>query len=278
MANVMAILQEVDKCMRCNGCVISCKRTWKMKALNYGVHKVAADQRVVIKSQKAVDNAPFVRYSCWHCMYPPCASRCPFKAIKKEASGAVSIDHTKCNPDSSLCKKQCTTDCMRGGYPKVGVGSDLYLTKKSFKCTMCHGRAGLGGDLPTKAAPAEYAVGAVEEKEHQPSCVYTCPARAMVYDTRAAIMARLGNPAEGWASYRGDGNMWWASKKYLIAAPKADPFVEDHLSPMVGSLLNSPFAKAALVPTLVAGGLLALSARRASIAEESTMATSGEVL
>lgn len=272
---VMAILQEVDKCMRCNGCVISCKRTWKMKALNYGVHKVAADQRVVIKSQKAVDNAPFVRYSCWHCPYPPCASRCPFKAVKKIAeTGAVNIDHTLCNPDSPLCTRQCTTDCVRGGYPKVGVGSDFYATKKSYKCTLCTGRAGLGGDLPSKATAQEQID--VPEKAHQPSCVYTCPARAMVYDTRAAIMARLGDPAEGWLSYRGDGSMWWASKKYFIASPKADPFVEDHISPMVGSLLNSPFAKAALVPTLVAGGLLALSARRAKIAEESAM--TGEVL
>ena len=28
---VMAILQDADKCMRCNGCVTACKREWKMK-------------------------------------------------------------------------------------------------------------------------------------------------------------------------------------------------------------------------------------------------------
>jgi len=60
----MAILHDVDKCMRCNGCVISCKRTWKMKALNEGVHKTAPDQRVIIKSQKRVDMGPFIRFSC----------------------------------------------------------------------------------------------------------------------------------------------------------------------------------------------------------------------
>ena len=273
---VMAILQEVDKCMRCNGCVISCKRTWKMKALNYGVHKVAADQRVVIKSQKAVDNAPFVRYSCWHCPSPPCTGRCPFKAVKKDAtSGAVYIDHAACDPDSPLCTRQCATDCMRGGYPKIGVGSDFFATKKSYKCTMCFGRSGANGDLPSKATAQEQID--TPDKKHQPSCVYTCPARAMSYDTRTAIIARLNDATEGWISRVGDGSMFWASKKYIIAFPKADPFVEDHVSPMVGSLLNSPFAKAALVPTLVAGGLLALSARRAKIAEESAMA-SGEVL
>jgi hypothetical protein len=48
--------------------------------------------------------------------------------------------------------------------------------------------------------------------------------------------------------------------------------MEDHVSPMVSSLLSSPFAKAALAPTLVIGGLLALSARRAKMEEEASFA------
>jgi Fe-S-cluster-containing dehydrogenase component len=283
MSNVMAVFQNVDKCMRCNGCVVSCKRTWQMKALNPGVLKVAPDTRVMIKSQKRVDAGPFVRYSCWHCPDPPCAGRCPFKAITKEANGAVNVDPTLCNPDSPLCTKQCVTDCQRGGYPKVGVGSDLYATQKAWKCTLCFGRAGADADitsamttkygnkLPTRVSAAEIA--AVPEKAHEPSCVYTCPAKAMYWDTRASIVTTLKDGT--WLSYNGDGSVVWGSKKYLIAGPKADPFVEDHLSPMVSSVLSSPFAKAALVPTLVLGGLLAISARRAKI-EQDELETAGE--
>jgi Fe-S-cluster-containing dehydrogenase component len=247
-------------------------------------NKLATNQRVVIKSQKRVDMGPFVRFSCWHCENPPCAGRCPFKAIQKNTvTGAVWIDPTKCNPDDPKCVQQCKIDCQRGGVPQVGTGSDLFPTSsKAWKCTLCTGTytgapyagAGLGGDLPTKATATE--ISAVPEKAHQPSCVFTCPAKAMSYDTRANILAKLTDVNENWVSAFGDGSMFWASKKFLISPPKADPFMEDHVSPMIGSLLSSPFAKAALVPTLVVGGLLALAARRAKVAEEAQGAA-GEV-
>jgi len=280
----MAILQEVDKCIRCNGCVISCKREWKMKALNPGANKVAYDARVIIKSQKRVDMGPFVRYSCWHCPAPACAGRCPFKAISKLPSGAVAVDHTKCDP--TKCLKQCVADCLRGGYPRVGIGSDMYATTKMYKCTLCtpvngHG-AGLGGDLPSKNPKntsgdyiSEFGGQVIPDLAHQPACVYTCPAKAMHYDTVSNILALLANPSQKWMSFAGSGNMFWASKKAVIAYPKADPLVEDHLSPMAG-LLSGPFARAAVVPTLVVGGLLALSARRAKI-ESEELESSGEV-
>ncbi len=284
--NEMAILVEVDKCIRCNGCVISCKRTWNMKALNPGVHKIAPDQRVIIKSQNRVDMGPFVRFSCWHCPDPPCVKRCPFKALKKQPSGAVSIDQTLCNPDSALCEKQCQLDCGRGGYPRIGDGSNTYSPlSKSQKCTICHTRAGkyldvdgvteLEGDLPTRIVPSGgnyysllYPTVSVPELAHEPSCVYTCPAKALRYDTRDNIIAYLSKASEGWMSYQGDGSMWWASKKYLLLQPCADPYVEDHVSPMVGSLLSGPIAKAALLPALLAGGIFLMSNRRTKLADE----------
>jgi Fe-S-cluster-containing dehydrogenase component len=311
VANEMAILQEVDKCIRCNGCVISCKRTWHMKGIvptdDLPHNKLAANQRVVIKSQKRVDMGPFVRFSCWHCEDAPCQGRCPHKAITKDPdSGAVWIDPNKCEPGVAnaagvTCVHQCKIDCQRGGVPMIDIGSDLFETEKAWKCTLCKGYtgavtspyvgAGLGGDLPSKSpvtvvgeASLHYsplypgdAVN-IPELAHQPSCVYTCPAKAMVYDTRANIIRYLNaNYTSSANSSRfGDGSMFWASHKFVIAPPKADPFMEDHVAPMLSGLLSSPFAKAALAPTLVVGGLLALAARRAKIEEESLIA-SGEV-
>lgn len=310
MANKeMAILQEIDKCMRCNGCVISCKRTWHMKGIAPSTpaevaaavphQKLAANQRVVIKSQKRVDGGPFVRFSCWHCENPPCAGRCPFKAIKKHAvTGAVYIDPTKCNPDDDKCHLQCKADCQRGGVPMIGSGCSDITESDAWKCTLCTGvdeagvqfgpykGAGDGGDLPTKVPGTNGTrvsqlklssgtlpdAGALSEYDHQPSCVYTCPARAMVWDTRENILAYLNDTGQGWKSRFGDGSMFWASKKFLVAQPKADPFIEDHISPMVSSLLSNPLAKAALAPTLVAGALLAITARRAKMEEELSIA------
>ena len=292
----MAILQDVDKCMRCNGCVVSCKRTWKMKSDNWGIHKTAPDQRLIIKSQKRVDNGPFMRYSCWHCTNPPCTKRCPFGAIKQSAHGGIFVDPELCNPDA--CERQCQVDCGRGGYPKIGVGSDLYDTAKAWKCTLCYGRAGsdvdvhVGADdqvaweakwgfpLPTKLYPdtagdyiSPISGAAVDELAHQPACVFTCPAKAMMWDTKENITAYINNSANGFISVQGDGSMYWASRKSLLLAPKADPFVEDHVTPLVSSMLQSPFAKAALVPTALGAGLLALIARRQQVADE----TMGEV-
>lgn len=285
VANEMVVFQDVDKCMRCNGCVISCKREWKMKALNPGVHKTAPDQRVIIKSQKRLDMGAFLRFSCWHCPDPPCVKRCPFGALTKQANGAVSIDPTLCDPDGfnpangQTCTRQCVTDCQKGGYPKVGVGSDLYASPKAWKCTLCYGRAGAddqldpayGTPLPTRASAADIA--AVPEKAHETACVYTCPSKAMKFDTKANILAHIAGG--GYISYQGEGSMFWASKKYLLAAPKADPFVEDHVTPMISSMLSSSVSKAAIVPTLVAGGILAVIMRRMALGEEAELSGEG---
>lgn len=265
----MAVFQDVDKCMRCNGCVLSCKRTWQMKNETVGVHKCSYDQRVAIKSMKRVDMGPFIRFSCWHCYDPPCAKRCPFDAIVKQASGAVSVDPDLCNP--SACAHQCVTDCQRGGYPKIGIGSDSEVADKAWKCTLCHGRAGAtldsayGQPLPTRASASQ--ISTTPERAHEPACVYTCPAKAMEWDTLSSIWDRVKvGGTDGYISVVGgpDGSVMWASKKYYLAAPKADPLIEDHLSPMVTDLLGGSFAKAAIVPTLVLGGLMALSARKAA--------------
>lgn len=287
---VMAVFQDVDKCMRCNGCVIACKREWNLKlptdiaTVKPQKSIVSASKRLAIKSQRRVDMGPFVRFTCWHCPDPPCAAGCPLNAIKKEATGAVSVNNALCRPDvcSSNSIKPCQIECQRGGYPKVGAA---YQTDpvpsvpglKMNKCTLCTGRAGADTDpnldantaLPTRATAAEIA--AVPEKAHEPACVSSCPAKAMKWDTRANILAYLNDSANGFVwgpeteapgthNWIGNGSMFWASKKVLLGPPKADPFIEDHVAPMAQSLLTGTGKM--LVPTLVIGGLAALSARR----------------
>lgn len=299
---VMAILQEVDKCMRCNGCAVACKREWHLKQetiqWNGVPGKVAYDQRLAIKSQKAADMGPFLRFSCWHCPDPPCAKRCPKQAIFVRPNGAVDVHYTGSNAcDPSFCKDTfnrypCVEDCGRGGYPKPGLGSNDYTTAKMQKCTLCSDRAGgslLDGEVPAFQNPSRSTDGKtrltgayidteadIPELLHEPSCVQSCPAKAMTWDTRDNVVKYLRDPANGYTNidgngsigWYGNGSMFWASKKALLAPPKADPFVEDHLSPLVSGLFSSPLAKAAIVPTLLAGGLLALSARRTAIEEE----------
>jgi hypothetical protein len=179
-------------------------------------------------------------------------------------------------------------DCQRAGYPKIGIGSDEFATEKAWKCTLCWGRSGSDADIAAATAQrgASYGeplprnmrnnnnvpgetLGAFPELEHEPSCVYTCPAKAMKWGTREGIRTYINDSANGYISAQGDGSMYWASKRAIIIQPKADPFIEDHVTPMVSNLLTGPFAKAALVPTIFAGGLLAVIARRQQNMEES---------
>ncbi len=277
MANVMAVFQDVDKCMRCNGCVIACKRTWKLAepatlplpAGGTPAQTVKARQRLAIKSQRRSDMGAFMRFSCWHCPSPPCVPACPQNAMKKEANGAVSVDKTLCDPE--LCRDSygrypCEVNCQRGGYPKIGrvYAADAADKKRMNKCTLCFGRAGLStaaDALQTRATQPE--IDAVPEKAHEPACVSSCPAKAMKWDTRDTILAMLQSDYKlnGVNNWLGDGSMFWGSKKVLLAPPKADPFIEDHVAPTAQSL-----GMKLVLPTLVIGGLAALSTRRTRIA------------
>ncbi len=298
---VMAILQEVDKCMRCNGCVIACKREWGTKLpediedVKPQRSVVKANQRLAIKSNRRGDMGPFVRFTCWHCPDPPCAGSCPFGAIVKQENGAVSVDNAKCdpaacNPNAGLgTPYPCEVGCQRGGYPKVGYAYQATPdVVKMNKCTLCNGRAGsdaqitaVGGDpdlgLPTRATAAEIA--SVPEKKHEPACVSSCPAKAMRWDTRENILAYLKDsangyydPVTGWQGWVGSGSIYWASRSRRFTPPKADPFIEDHVTPMASSILSG---SRMLLPTLFVGGLAAISARRAKNEEEASLTEGG---
>ncbi len=310
---VMAILQDADKCMRCNGCVIACKREWNL-ASPTSISDVIPQrsivnprQRLAIKSLKRGDMGPFVRFSCWHCPDPPCAYECPYGAIKKEPTGAINVDASKCQPN--LCNtgpgpKPCEVGCQRGGYPKVGqvYASGPYAgEQKMNKCTLCTGRAGADGvvdastALPTRArknSSGDFVSDlplpsggvlpnpTVPELAHEPACVSSCPAKAMKWDSKANILAYLNDPANGFKlsngtqNWIGNGAIYWASKKVLLTPPKADPFIEDHVAPMASSMLSSGRM---VVPTLVLGGLAALGARKARVAAEEADAVKEEV-
>ncbi len=254
---VMAILQDADKCMRCNGCVVACKREWDLAlpldisdvipVVSVGGQKsiVNPRQRLAIKSLKRGDMGPFVRYSCWHCPDPPCAYECPFGAISKLSTGAIDVDASKCQPN--LCNtgpgpKPCETGCQRGGYPKVGVAyqGGLYAgEQKMNKCTLCSGRAGADGvvnagtALPTRArkdgagnwvsdlplpSGGTLPDPIVPELAHEPACVSSCPAKAMKWDSKANILAYLKDPANGFKI--GTTENWIGNGAILWASKK----------------------------------------------------------
>jgi Fe-S-cluster-containing dehydrogenase component len=302
--NVMVILQDVDKCMRCNGCVTACKREWNLKLPTNMAEVIPQKsivnprQRLAIKSLRRGDMGPHMRYSCWHCPDAPCIKECPRGALKQEATGAVSVNNALCEP--TLCKagtgpRPCEIGCQQGGYPKVGAAYETgpYAGQvKMNKCTLCTGRAGKDGAVdPATALPTRARkVGAnfvsdlplpsggtlpdptVPELAHEPACVSSCPAKAMKWDTKKNILAYLNDPLNGYTTtngqqnWIGSGSMYWTAKKTGLVPPKADPYVEDHLAPMASSVLSS--SGKLLIPALVLGGFAVVSMRRTQNEEE----------
>lgn len=235
---------------------------------------VSEDELMVIKSQTYFDMGPMVRYSCWHCNAPSCLDACPASdsnnvsaatnAIRKlssanKANGAVIVNYAVCDPDV-VCQRQCVAGCRGGGYPQiqdpVSTGySKFYSSEKNMnKCDMCWERVEAG---------------------KVPLCVLTCPADALKFDTLVNIEAYVnanlwnsGNP-DGYKSYLNMASqVRWVTRQDYFQTPKADPFVEDHMSRAVDKLVRGPYSRLALVPAGLALGLYALQKRKEAVAEE----------
>lgn len=292
----MALLQIVDKCTNCKACMAACERNWGLlpsttSSFNNTTRqftdagtadRMQADDFLVIKEQSTSDVGPFVRYSCWHCPDPPCMAACDstgLRAISKDSNGAVWIDWTRCFPN--VCKafgagraRPCVADCGRGGYIKVGVGRSAEPADKAYKCQLCHDR--LVTVLSDDGSPG----GATKQVT---ACTAACPRKAMVYDTMANIQTNYLNGQYVFTA--GLGNMYWVGgpaseyitkwsdaefrRRYAFTPPTADPFVDDHISPLFERVLLSPAAKLLAVPTLLVGGLYAMYRRRLELESES---------
>lgn len=256
----MAILQEIDKCMKCRGCQVACQRVQGLTTIDGNADTVQHDDPMVVKNQGTNDSPPYVRYSCWHCYNPPCVTACGKGAMKVSDTGAVYVDKTLCVPDNSpQCSQKCVRDCRKGGYPKVGTNA---AGLHAYKCDLCHART-TDTTLPVA--------------QRIPACVETCPAKALSYDTVANIQAKCnlatvdgyGQTGDVWL---GEGHMYWASKNKAgvwatFNPPTTDPYIEDHISPMFDKVLKSPVGPALAVPAVFLGGLYAIIKRRMKLAE-----------
>lgn len=240
---------------------------------------VSEDELLVVKSQAYFDMGPMVRYACWHCVTPSCLDACPASdsnnrssasnAIRKlnsssKANGAVIVNYTVCDPDV-VCQRQCIAGCRGGGYPQIQdplnataanrAHSKFYPSEKNMnKCDMCWERVEAG---------------------KVPLCVLTCPADALKFDTLTNLdnyvnsnLYNAGNP-DGYRSYINmSSQVRWASRQTYFQTPKADPYVEDHMSRAVDKLVRGPYSRLALVPAGLALGLYALQKRKETVAEE----------
>ena len=196
----------------------------------------------------------YVPRRCMHCDNPTCAKLCPFSAITKDPSGAVSIDDGVCF-GGAKCRDVCPW-----GIPQRQAGVGIYLDIAPdlagggvmYKCDMCV-------DLLAEGK--------------KPACVSTCPKGAISIGPREDVRTLAYKMAEEIKGYvYGDKENGGTSTFYISAVPfeaidaaiKADKAskkdtapgrpgmpinVENYLSTGKGMLLSAvmaPFAGAAV--------------------------------
>ncbi|RXT07943.1 4Fe-4S dicluster domain-containing protein [Ammoniphilus sp. CFH 90114] len=112
----------------------------------------------------------FVPRRCMHCDEPTCMKLCPFAAIEKSSSGAVTIDDEICM-GGAKCRDACPWDIPQR---QAGVGLYMKLLPElagggvMYKCDFC-------ADLL--------------EKGMEPACVTSCPKQAIILGSKEEMKA-----------------------------------------------------------------------------------------
>ncbi len=264
----MAILQDIDKCTKCRGCLVACERNWPrhqnapagMLVASGTADTISVDDPTTAKAQRTGDRAPFVKYNCWHCPSPPCERACLATgrgAITKQADGGVHVeqhqdptnpwDRQFCDPTDPKChdlagRLVCVTACQRGTYPRRGLGDGV--NDKIYKCTMCSKNAqGNEGKVPGNAGKW---IGGTEDGSYKiltlgvginygnqdiPACVMACSAGSLYYGPRKyadAYARRIDNSVK----LASDGVSGWIQRGTELYPYKAghSPYPDDHRS------------------------------------------------
>ncbi len=164
-----AVLVDLTRCIGCRACQVACK-VWngneaeKTTATASFSNPPAIDANTftyVRFVEPAMADGPawsFVKTQCMHCLDPACASACPPAALKKTAGGAVTYDYDRC-----VGCRYCMMACPFGS---IGYEWEK-LAPRVRKCTFCADRTADGG---------------------KPACVKTCPAGALTYGDREALL------------------------------------------------------------------------------------------
>lgn len=127
----LAFVIELDRCIGCKGCQVSCKMT-------NGTH--LGSDRIKVRQMGPYGIHPrlemyFLPTMCQQCEDPACIKGCPSNAIyKSKEDGVVRIDQKKCIGCKS-CNEQCPYQ----------ANTYSEMTHTMDKCTLCSEKRAEGG-------------------------------------------------------------------------------------------------------------------------------------
>jgi formate dehydrogenase iron-sulfur subunit len=179
MAERLAMYIDTSKCMGCRGCQVACKQWNDRQGYVPGVretHNVGTYENPLkldpqtwtrIKFREYDDGQRFqwlfLKEGCMHCTNAVCVDVCPTGALKYGPYGIITFERELCN-GCGYCSQFCPFHV-----PQLEVINRLTGEAKSSKCVFCQDRTTNG---------------------LKPACVKTCPAGALDWGDREAMIAK----------------------------------------------------------------------------------------
>jgi formate dehydrogenase iron-sulfur subunit len=148
------IFPDVEACIDCGGCVVSCKRTWDVPhdeqriSIATMLEGQEAAAGLNAKSGRAMEQGESpgetaVPMQCYHCSDAPCVSVCPTDSLIQKENGFVQVRDDLC-----IGCQYCLSACPFGApqFPEQDDGAaQLFGTGGNMsKCTMCEERQDVG--------------------------------------------------------------------------------------------------------------------------------------
>ena len=159
-----AILTDLNKCVGCLACSISCKVVNNVPIGSYWnkVLRIGPNPRQEGGQWPDVYTY-FLTVQCQHCKNPACVQVCPTTAMTQRDDGTVFVDQSKC-----VGCRYCEWACAYGA-PQFNAEAG-HMTK----CDLCYDYRQSGQD---------------------PACVAACPSRALEWGPIDALRAAHGDEA-----------------------------------------------------------------------------------
>lgn len=207
----MGVLVDLTRCVGCRRC------EWACAGANGNAHGSIdeCDDQSVFASRRnpeagrlcVVNRSPaptadaepvYAKIQCMHCERPPCVSACLVGAMRKDPSGPVIYDASRC-----IGCRYCMMACP---FERLAYEFNSRLTPRVRKCEMCRHRTEKGG---------------------VPACVEICPVEALQYGRRDDLLCiaheRIAKHPERYVDHvygetEGGGTSWL----YLSSRPFED--------------------------------------------------------
>ena len=165
--NAIGMLYDTTRCIGCNSCVVACAETnglspptqeadgrWIMpRDLNPETKNI-----IQLFRDDAAGQWSFVKRQCMHCIDPACVSGCPFQALTKDERGIVRWNEAQCI-GCRYCEVACPFEVPKFQWDRFNPAI--------VKCEFC---------------------AHVLDEQGQPSCTKVCPAEAVIFGTREALL------------------------------------------------------------------------------------------